>query len=749
MANQLKKNRYNRLLKVAALLVLAVVPSWGRLRVQGDCMKGGLPAVTNGVQSAGKVMTSYPQCLVNVYLTGTTTAVNLYINNSGGVLANPFTAQTNGHWFFYVDNGRYDVTMSGGGFVAPYTLGDVSVSDPSSTVTNVDWITNVYNKPIVDLREYGAICNNSANDTAAVILAEASANEVITVPFGICRVADATIATLAKKYTGLGKFKGISSGAQQADNSVTVRTRPTIGNTALGAFQGDQQYVDARYFEVASTAAIADFTSSYYNYEINPYYIVHKSKSGSGDVVAFTNGLSVSGQKILTVNATSWASPGQTVKVGSDLYVVNTIQAGVSLTMVANLTSNYGSVGNSTKTPLYAANRTSQSTNFIEHWNTGGGDSQAFFALMYGDVTAASGVTNTSFVGSTTILGGGITATKNWNALVGSEIQFNDMDYLGNTYLATAVGNVWNFNRYYWAGTVNTSGTAVSWVSGGKFDTGWATDGSTVITINGVNYTVAAITSSINITINSTAGTQTGVAYLVDPAFAVNGAWVGNVYTCNGPQYCEAIMYGTGKWKEGISLAGLTLGSSQAAIILAGDQKIYMNGSTTNDRDVGYTLWTKTPGTTFFNYNTGLSQWQWWTGNVQSMSLTGGSFPTLFTSYLQLTGYATMGGMSAHGAATTSTEWNLTGTETGANNAIAAALLDNPGVAVPLATGLCVKVTLAHTLQAGVNTFNFNTGGNVAIKSNRNAANNIGTAWTSGGIVPLCYDGTRWRDMTQ
>jgi hypothetical protein len=59
-------------------------------------------------------------------------------------------------------------------------------------------------------------------------------------------------------------------------------------------------------------------------------------------------------------------------------------------------------------------------------------------------------------------------------------------------------------------GTVNTSGTAVTWVSGGEFQPNWANRG---ITINGVTYTVTVVTSAISLTIASSAGVQAGVAY--------------------------------------------------------------------------------------------------------------------------------------------------------------------------------------------------------------------------------------------
>lgn len=91
---------------------------------------------------------------------------------------------------------------------------------------------------------------------------------------------------------------------------------------------------------------------------------------------------------------------------------------------------------------------------------------------------------------------------------------------------------------------------------------------------------------------------------------------------------------------------------------------------------------------------------------------------------------------------------NYIGTESGANNAITANLTDAKGNTIPLTAGLEVKIKIAHSLQAGANTFAVN-GTSKNIKSHNNPANNIGTAYVSGSIVHLMYDGTQWQDMSQ
>lgn len=77
------------------------------------------------------------------------------------------------------------------------------------------------------------------------------------------------------------------------------------------------------------------------------------------------------------------------------------------------------------------------------------------------------------------------------------------------------------------AGTVNTSGTAVTWATGNHFvNTGTGFTGvqwpaGTVITINGVAYPISVTSSATALTLTTTAGTQTGVAYSV-----TSGRWV-------------------------------------------------------------------------------------------------------------------------------------------------------------------------------------------------------------------------------
>jgi hypothetical protein len=70
-------------------------------------------------------------------------------------------------------------------------------------------------------------------------------------------------------------------------------------------------------------------------------------------------------------------------------------------------------------------------------------------------------------------------------------------------------------------GTVNTSGTAVAWVTGSKFDQLMT---QSMIVINGVSYTVASVNSATSITLTTSAGTQSGKAYSVPSRFTQSGS---------------------------------------------------------------------------------------------------------------------------------------------------------------------------------------------------------------------------------
>ena len=110
------------------LLSTSAVHGQTREAIQGYCERGGEVVTTDGRASTTKVQRTFASCTVTVYITGTTTLVNLAVDSSGTPKSNPFTADTDGYWKFYVPAGRYDVRMSGSGITTPFTRSGYWVS---------------------------------------------------------------------------------------------------------------------------------------------------------------------------------------------------------------------------------------------------------------------------------------------------------------------------------------------------------------------------------------------------------------------------------------------------------------------------------------------------------------------------------------------------------------------------------------------------------------------------------------------
>jgi hypothetical protein len=151
--------------KVALLAILLLASHWTMANVaaSGWCEVGAQAVVTSGISSSSKFQASYPQCLITVYPTGSSTPVpsnQIYSNNLGSptVLGNPFTANTNGWWQAYAANGRYDIVLSGAGFPTPFTISDVVLFDPATG--NVATATHALNL-LSDLATQSAAAPNT------------------------------------------------------------------------------------------------------------------------------------------------------------------------------------------------------------------------------------------------------------------------------------------------------------------------------------------------------------------------------------------------------------------------------------------------------------------------------------------------------------------------------------------------------------------------------------------------------------
>jgi hypothetical protein len=67
---------------------------------------------------------------ITVYDQGTANTSTLYSDDGSTVLANPLTADAQGNFYFYPEDGRYDIVLSGGSPpINSYTISDLEISD--------------------------------------------------------------------------------------------------------------------------------------------------------------------------------------------------------------------------------------------------------------------------------------------------------------------------------------------------------------------------------------------------------------------------------------------------------------------------------------------------------------------------------------------------------------------------------------------------------------------------------------------
>jgi len=161
------------------------------------------------------------------------------------------------------------------------------------------------------------------------------------------------------------------------------------------------------------------------------------------------------------------------------------------------------------------------------------------------------------------------------------------------------------------AGTVNVSGTAVTWEAGSSFVTGAAWIGAS-IEIQGTSYTIKSVTSSTALTLTASAGTQTGVGYLVNTAGEGGAPYGGVLLGTSGQLYVTVTTGGTlgagavleftppvtkgEPWTETIlySFTGASDGSEPFAGVVLNNGSLY--GTTSFDGASGYgTVYELTP----------------------------------------------------------------------------------------------------------------------------------------------------------
>lgn len=110
---------------LAGLLLLALPPELeARERFFGYC-------ITDNTSITKNQRVHNKSCTIRVFDAGTANLSTIFSDNTGTSKSNPFTAASTGFWFFYADDGRYDVQLSLGdpAIGSAFSWGDVLLTD--------------------------------------------------------------------------------------------------------------------------------------------------------------------------------------------------------------------------------------------------------------------------------------------------------------------------------------------------------------------------------------------------------------------------------------------------------------------------------------------------------------------------------------------------------------------------------------------------------------------------------------------
>lgn len=173
-----------KIFKLILFLTLIFISSSSiiaRARYNGVVERGGLIIKSSPTQSY-ITMQTFPGATVTVYLTGTLTLASIYSDNSGTPKSNSFFADsTNASYFFYINNGIYDIKFSGIGIASPFTKAGINIFDSSS-------IASGFCAGATDITNFGADSTGTVSSRTAIVTAYATARTTtkkVCMPQGI------------------------------------------------------------------------------------------------------------------------------------------------------------------------------------------------------------------------------------------------------------------------------------------------------------------------------------------------------------------------------------------------------------------------------------------------------------------------------------------------------------------------------------------------------------------------------------
>lgn len=320
-----------RLLSLLILLFALVISIEARGKLQGIAGQGAQTVNTSGISSSTTHIKTYPGCTVTVYRAGTTQLALIYSDNSSTVKANPFTSSTSdASWFFYADNGHYDVKFSGTGITTQFTVGDFVLTDLGYDVFNV--------------RAYGALGNgrishkgvstsssavvacsdcNFASEDVGKIIREDQAGTALGIQF---REVVSTIASV-QSSTQATMAATASRSASNLTVTIGVSDDTAIQNAVNAAVTaGGGVYVPAGIYlinDINATGSIAFFRG-----DGASTIFVRDGQANSGGLVGYGPGFNFS--PVIDTYAASRKAGSAAITVGTNTFTLNNV-SGLSI----------------------------------------------------------------------------------------------------------------------------------------------------------------------------------------------------------------------------------------------------------------------------------------------------------------------------------------------------------------------------------------------------------------------------------
>lgn len=201
-------------------------------KFQGWVQQGGQVVITGASSSTTKVQKTFPLSTITVYDTGTLNLASIFSDDGITPKANPFTCDSTGYFFFFAANGEYDLTFSGTGISAPFTLSQVLLNDPGSGgITSINGLT--------------AAAQTLATGTAGTDFAISSVTATHTFNLPVASATNTGKLSAANWSTFNGKENVLSftSPLSRATNTVSLSTVPIASGgtgqvTQTAAFDG-------------------------------------------------------------------------------------------------------------------------------------------------------------------------------------------------------------------------------------------------------------------------------------------------------------------------------------------------------------------------------------------------------------------------------------------------------------------------------------------------------------------------------